>query len=732
MLVTRLRPFITPAAVLLTVGLFILDVATPFGVAVLTLYLIPLMLTLRPPDRRVAFLLASAYSALIVLGALFAHPGVPDRTAGLMRMMVVGVIWAATFLILRLKTAEETLFQQKKEQQVIFDSVPAMIWYKDRHNRILRANKTAADSIGRRVTEDEGRSVYDLYPEEAATYHQDDLEVIASGQPKLGIVEPYRTGSGEKRWIRTDKLPYRNEKGAVAGVIVFAQDITDSEQLAALEASMDGMAVTDANEIFTYANLAQARLHGCEQAQQLVGRSWRSLYDERELARFEREVLPRLSAEGQWRGEAVGRRRDGGTFPQELSLTRLEHGGVIWVVRDITERKRAEEALRRSEEQARQSQKLEAVGRLAGGIAHEFNNLLTVVTGYCQLLLSDLNPDDPASRKVEQINKAGHRAALLTNQLLAFSRKQVLQPVELDLNAVVLNLQTLLRPLIGEHIELVTALAPAPGRIRADRGQIEQALVNLVLNARDAMPQGGKLTISTAIFERDERLARKLGLARAQAFVRLEVRDTGVGMDASTLEHCFEPFFTTKGRGKGTGLGLATVYGIIEQSGGIIEMASEPGRGTSVSIFLPQVAAPVAPALAPQDQVADPATGWETILVAEDDDAVREVVRGMLETLGYKILEASRGQEALSICQEHQGPIHLLLTDVIMPGMNGQELAENMAALRPETRVLFMSGYTDDVALRPGSLEAGVAFIRKPATREELARKIRDVLDGKP
>ena len=409
-------------------------------------------------------------------------------------------------------------------------------------------------------------------------------------------------------------------------------------------------------------------------------------------------------------------------------------GTVLWrdgAILDITERKQTEERLRTQEEQTRQSQKMEAIGRLSGGIGHDFNNMLMTITGYSELMLSQLSPEDPNRKQVEEIKKAGQRGALLINQLLAFSRKQVLQLKELDLNAAVLDMERMLKPMLGEQIQVVTALTSDPAWVKADRGQIEQVLVNLALHARESMTgqgpsqpeqdgSGGTITIKTAVLEHSQGFFEKIFRSNPGAYVMLTVSDSGPGMDSYTQEHCFEPFFSPKG--EGTGLELPTVYGIVKQSGGHIEVASKPGEGTIFTIYLPRIEPPI--------PVDSGTTGTETILLAEDELMVRGVVHGMLEMLGYTVLEASDGNEAMRIGEEYKGAIHLLLTDVVMPGMNGQALAEKFAVVRPETRVLYMSGYTDDVIMQQGILRAGTAFLAKPFTPEGLSRKLRQVLEA--
>ncbi|HVA01863.1 MAG TPA: response regulator [Terriglobia bacterium] len=382
----------------------------------------------------------------------------------------------------------------------------------------------------------------------------------------------------------------------------------------------------------------------------------------------------------------------------------------------------------RLEEQLQQAQKMEAIGRLAGGIAHDFNNLLTIITGYGQLLLDHLPPDDKMRTYVNQIKKAGDRAASLTRQLLAFSRKQVLAPEVLDLNCVVANINKMLPRLIGEDIELVAVAYPDLGRVKADPGQIEQVIMNLAVNARDAMPQGGRLTIETANADLDENYSSQRRVVIPGAYVMLAVSDTGTGMTPEIQSQIFEPFFTTKEQGKGTGLGLATVYGIVKQSGGYIWVYSEAGKGTAFKIYLPRIYAAAGEAKKAEG-VGRAKAGSETILVVEDNEAVRRLVRGILEARGYTLLEAGGGEEALKMIESHAGPIHLLLTDIVMPRVNGPELAARLAPLHPEVKVLYMSGYTDNAIVHHGILDSGTHFLQKPFTPETLARRVREVLD---
>ncbi len=434
--------------------------------------------------------------------------------------------------------------------------------------------------------------------------------------------------------------------------------------------------------------------------------------------------------------ERTYRRKDGTTLPVLIQdrIIRNKKGritGIRSMIEDITERRRAEKALQKSEEQLRQWQRVEAIGRLAGGVAHDFNNLLMTIKGCSELLLGGLDQSDPRCEEVEEIRKAAERATALTRQLLAFGRRQVLQPQVLDLNEVVANMDRMLQRLIGEDIQLLTVLDSGLWPVKVDPGQIEQVIMNLAVNARDAMPGGGKLTIETANVVLDEGYARRHVSVSPGPCVMVAVTDTGCGMDKEIQAHLFEPFFTTKKTGEGSGLGLSTVYGIVKQSGGNIWAYSELGQGTTFKIYLPRVEEAVktyrpktAPAVSPG--------GSETILLVEDEEAVRTIVSKILQNRGYTVLEAHHGNEALQICEHHEGPIHLMVTDVVMPQLSGRELAERLMLLRPEIRVLFMSGYPDNALVHHGVLGAGTAFLQKPFSLNALECKVRELLDAPP
>ncbi len=398
--------------------------------------------------------------------------------------------------------------------------------------------------------------------------------------------------------------------------------------------------------------------------------------------------------------------------------------GVIGVALDITDRKHLADQLR-------VAQKMQAVGELAGGVAHDFNNLLMIVKGHAEMLLDRIQDSSPVRHNLEQIQGATDRAATLTRQLLAFSRKQVLQPKILDLNDVVAGMIKMFARVIGENIDLAFMPGSKLAPVKADPGQMEQVLLNLVVNARDAMPDGGRLTIETANVELDRVSASQHPAMEAGSYVMLIVTDTGCGMDAGTRARIFEPFFTTKGHGKGTGLGLATVYGVVKQSGGFIWVYSELDHGTTFKIYLPQVTADV-DRLVAEKVAAGPVPGTETVLFVEDEESVRELVRDYLGRTGYRVLDAADGVQALDVAATHRGPIHILVTDVVMPRLSGRELVTRLTAARPDVKVLYISGYTDDSIFRHGVLEGGVAFLQKPFNLRDLAQKIRQVLDGEP
>ena len=505
-----------------------------------------------------------------------------------------------------------------------------------------------------------------------------------------------------------------------------ARHVTESRFRAIIEKSFDAVVLLDADGTLLYASPSFPRVLGYT-PEEWVGRDAFDLVHPEDRPEAARLFGALLQEPG--RGEGTVHRalhRDGSWRWLEARGTNLLGDPAVRAVvvnfHDITERKRLEERLR-------QSQRMEAIGQLAGGVAHEFNNLLTVVNADADLLLDELRPDDPHRGLAAEVKKAGERAAALTRQLLAFGRKQVLAPRVLDLNEVVSQMGRLLLRTIGEDIELVLYLQPGLAPVFADQGQMEQVLLNLAVNAREAMPRGGRLVIRTGNVTLGEGYARTHPEVVAGPYVLLELRDSGCGMSPEVKARIFEPFFTTKGVGKGTGLGLAVVHGVVSQSGGHIEVDSEPGGGTSFKIYLPRAEPSGEPTKAVAEVPVSP-RGSETVLVVEDEEAVREVNRRILVRGGYAVLEASDGNEALRVAAQHRGPIHLLLTDVVMPGMGGRQLAEELSALHPAMKVLYVSGYPDDAIVGHGIREGEVHFLQKPFSPSALARKVREVLDG--
>ena len=497
-----------------------------------------------------------------------------------------------------------------------------------------------------------------------------------------------------------------------------------------IQAVSQGIMITNPNlpdNPIIYASHGFERMTGYR-ADEVLGRNCRFLQGKETDPEAVTALREAVRAGRECSVEFLNYRKDGTKFWNALFVTpvrdedqRLTH--FVGVQADVTGRRTLEQAFH-------QSQKMEAFGQLAGGVAHDFNNLLTIISGFSEMVLGRLRPDDPCWAMIQQVHKAGERAAGLTRQLLAFSRQTVLEPKILDLNAIVRDIEKMLQRLIGEDVMLTTVLAPSLYQAKVDPGQIEQVIMNLAVNARDAMPQGGNLTIETGNVDLDQNYAATHPEVKPGRYVMLAMTDTGSGMTPEVQAHIFEPFFTTKEPGKGTGLGLATVYGIVKQSGGSVYLYSEVGRGTTIKVYLPAVKNVVSTGKSLHG-VKINATGTEMILLVEDEDAVRSMVHLVLQQLGYTILEARRGAEAIRLCEQHEGKIHLLVTDVVMPEMGGRQLAEHVTQLRPGIKVLYLSGYTDDAVVRHGVLQAEVAFLQKPFTMAALANKVRQVLDEK-
>jgi len=640
------------------------------------------------------------------------------------------------------KRIEDALREQTGLLQQIVDNIPVMLVSLDQTGRIKWGNREWSRTLGYTVVEATQRDIFaDLYPDPV-----DQQRVRDSIGAPTGVWTDFRTRTKQGTVLDTiwANAPLGDGEWLGIGVDVTERKRSEERYRAFIAQSSEGVsrieidppvAVTlseDAqiNLVYERARIAEcndamARMYGYHEASELIGTRLADLHDVADTANQDqiRSFIRsgyRLSS-----SETRERARDGRprVFLNNV-VGFLEDGHLVRVwgtQRDISEQ-------RHLEEQFRQAQKMEAVGQLAGGIAHDFNNLLTAILGNTQLLLRELPPGDEKRQDVEEIRKASERAASLTRQLLAYSRRQMLQPETLDLNVVVADMERMLRRLIGEHIALVTVLAPDLGPVRADPNQIEQVLVNLAVNARDAMPDGGKLTIETANVELDEAFTQRHLGSVTGSFAMISVTDTGVGMDASVRAHLFEPFFTTKEVGKGTGLGLATVYGIVKQSDGYIAVDSAPGRGANFKIYLPRIQP--AQATTPPATKDRPERGTETILVVEDEAAVLTLIRRALEAHGYVVLAAANPADAMRVVERHGGTIQLLLTDVVMPGLSGRELADRLSARSPELRVLYMSGYPGDAVVQRGSLPIGSAFVQKPFSPDGLARKVRDILDS--
>lgn len=547
------------------------------------------------------------------------------------------------------------------------------------------------------------------------------------GKIEFRVVQP----NNEVHWLLTQAVPIRDTEGAVYRITGIALDVTDSRHASiALQESVDRFkSLTDAlfdaieitqDGIIREINRGFLDTFGYDSVEEVIGRPVSDFVDSEPIEESDRRI--QRTVEGTY--DVVGRKKDGSKI--FLEVTRRGHSidgrpARITALRDMTQR-------RLLESQFRQAQKMEAVGRLAGGVAHDFNNLLTVITGFTEIVMSDLTSDDPRRADLEQVRRAAETGAGLTRQLLAFSRQQFIEPRIISVEDVVNQVQKLLTHLIGEDIKLVTKFGPVKSFVHMDPGQLEQAVMNLVVNSRDAMPTGGTLTLETSILELDEQRVSEYWPATVGTYAVLSVSDTGIGMDDAIRAKIFEPFFTTKELGKGTGLGLATVYGIVKQSGGFIWVFSEPGNGATFKIFLPLSEEAAGLDQEEQSRQSGP-RGAETLLLVEDSKAVRDIAHRVLEQHGYEVLTVESALQALELVRDFGRPIHLLLTDVVMPEMSGRTLAEKFAELQPNAKILYMSGYTDDAVIRHGVLDAQARFLQKPFTPTALAKRVRQVLD---
>jgi two-component system cell cycle sensor histidine kinase/response regulator CckA len=608
----------------------------------------------------------------------------------------------------------------------------------DRTLRLVGSNPAASQMLGVDLALAAGKTMTELFPL-AVERERIHAEVARTGKDRnLGYVG----FKGQDDVLRTASARALGLPGRL--VAIMFEDVTGQAQSEArrreseerfrtlIENSTDAVTITDheGSVIFTSASVKQVLGYSSEELQQ---RTAFDLLHEDDVARARTHRATAISRPGVPVTTTLrARHRDGHWHVIEvITVNRLDDPslrGVVTNFRDVTERVRSEEALRRMEAQLLQTQKMEAIGKLAGGVAHDFNNLLSVILGISALLLEQLEPDHPMRADMTEIQQSGERAARLTRQLLAFSRRQMLDPRVLDLNDVIASIDRMLLRVVGEDIELQLLTGPHLHRVRVDPGQMEQVIMNLVVNARDAMPRGGALTLQTASVELDEAFAREHIGVTPGPHVMLAITDTGVGMDEETQARIYEPFFTTKATGKGTGLGLATVFGIVKQSGGTIWLESVPDRGTTFRIYFPATAEGLQPSR--PASVVPASRGNETILLVEDDTTVRAVVRAILSSRGYDVIDGGDAAQALTMCRDTKKTIHLLLTDVVMPRMSGRELAVRVAEMRPGIRVLYMSGYAEDNIVHHGVVEEGIAFLQKPITPTALTHKVREVLDS--
>lgn len=635
------------------------------------------------------------------------------------------------------KRAVGALAASEQSYRLLFESIPHPMWVYDVETlAFLAVNDAAVAHYGYSAEEFLSMTILDIGPPDEIPVVLKAVQALSPEEITTQVFRRHRRRDGTL--IDVEDISREVVLGGRRARLVLATDITNRKrQEEALreseeryrtvtEAASDTIITIDEDSTILFVNRAAEEAFGYT-TQEMLGQKLTMLIPGH-LNSVHQAGGARYVATGKkhiaWNAtELPGLHKTGREIPLEVSFGEFMRNGrrfFTGIARDNTEREQLHSQLR-------QSQKMEAIGQLAGGVAHDFNNLLTVISGYCELALTTADIDDKLRHHLDQISEAGKRARLLVAQLLAFSRKQLLQPRVLDLNEVVANTHQMLRRLIGEDIDLVSIPRPGLGHVLADAGQIEQIILNLSVNARDAMPAGGKLTIETDNVELDENYARKHAEVFPGRYVLVAVSDTGYGMDAATRARIFEPFFTTKSLGKGTGLGLSTVYGIVKQSGGHIWLYSEPGKGTTFKVYLPRVDEAVETSEALVEH-AESLRGSETLLLTEDEEAVRRLARSVLEMYGYNVLEAASGAEAIELLKQ-TGNIALLITDVVMPQMSGKELAANAGRVSPKMRVLYLSGYADNAIFHHGVLEEGVSFLAKPFTQEGLARKVRQVLD---
>ncbi len=663
---------------------------------------------------------------------------------------VEGICCAATD-ITRRELSEAALRHRTEELQLILDTVPATIWFKDKDNNILRVNKAACDMMGLPATGIENKHASEIFPGWLAEkYYRDDLEVISSGKPGMGIEEQIINAAGELRWVNTDKVPWFDAKGNLAGVLAFVVDVTERKRTEREREKLQSALVAASNRIALHVrqtplgiiefecdgaicewNPAAEKIFGYSR-QEAVGRHWRFLVPAENLEQMGEVWNSVVTGCSNSSSVSENRTQEGRLIICDWLNTKLvdSNGRVIGVasfVQDITERKMAEQERERLQSQLLQAQKLESVGRLAGGVAHDFNNMLGVILGHSELALEKIEPGHPACHDLLEIAAAANRSANLVRQLLAFARKQTIVPRVLNLDEAVGSVLNMIQRLIGENIRLNWEPGEGVWPVRMDPTQVDQILANLCVNARDAIAGIGGINIETGNTSIDENYCMRRLDASPGEYVVLSVQDDGAGMEDKTLARLFEPFFTTKEVGKGTGLGLSTVYGIVRQNGGFIDVDSKPGRGTTFRIHLPRTDAPHS-----QPRPGEPSLvshkGTETILLVEDEISILELGKSILERCGYKVLTANAPEEALKLAKNYSSRIDLLITDLIMPTMNGKDLAEKLSEIVPGLHNLFMSGYTGEALAESGVVSERIYFLQKPFSLKTLTAKVREVL----